>query len=189
LTCINAGELGSRLDRLPARGGGKRGDNAMFKPMSVGLLLCLMGQPATAAEERPNVVGIWKLVSYVVEIQSTGQTEPVMGQNPTGYVIFAPEGRVWFMLTGEGRKPAKTAEERAELLSTLVAYTGLYRVEGDTWITKVDVAWNPEWVGTEQRRSFKVDGDRLAVLTPWRIMPNWPERGLQRSIVSFERAK
>jgi len=151
------------------------------------VLPCLMSQPAVAGHEREKVVGIWKLVSYDVEIQSTGQIEPVMGQFPTGYVNFAPEGRVWFMLTGEGRKPAKTAEERAELLNTLVAYTGTYRVEGDKWITKVDVAWNPEWVGSEQTRSFKIEGNRLQVLTPWRIMPNWPDRGMQRSIVTFER--
>src|SRR5207249_6818262 len=41
------------------------------------------------------------------------------------------------------------------LLNTLVAYTGTYRLEGDEWITNVDVAWNPEWVGTEQKRFFK----------------------------------
>jgi hypothetical protein len=59
----------------------------------------------------------------------------------------------------------------------------------DRWITKVDVAWNPEWVGTEQARTFKVQGDRLQVLTPWRVMPNWPEKGMQRSIVTFERTE
>lgn len=52
-------------------------------------------------------------------------------------------------------------------LDTLVAYTGTYRVEGDKWITSVEVAWNPAWVGTEQSQSFKVEGDRLQVLTPW----------------------
>ena len=78
---------------------------------------------------------------------------------------------------------------RADLLNTLVAYTGIYRIEGDRWITKVDVAWNPEWVGTEQARNFKIEGDRLKVLTPWRIMPNWPEKGMSRSIVTLERAK
>ena len=143
----------------------------------------------SAADDRQQVIGFWKLVSYVVEIQATGQIEPVMGQHPTGYVNFSPEGRVMFILTGEGRKPAKTTEERAELLNTLVAYTGPYRIEGDKWITKVDVAWNPEWVGTEQARSFKIDGEQLQVLTPWRVMPNWPDKGMQRSIVTFERSK
>lgn len=149
----------------------------------------LLAFAQSAAADDGRVTGFWKLVSYVVEVQATGQIEPVMGANPTGYVNFSPEGRVMFILTGDDRKPAKTAEERGALLSTMVAYTGLYRIEGDRWITKVDVAWNPEWVGTEQARNFKIEGDRLSVLTPWRIMPNWPEKGMQRSVVTFERVK
>jgi len=151
-------------------------------------LVCLMAG-ATFADDRDRLLGIWKLVSYEVEVQTTGQKEPVMGKNPTGYVVFTPEGRVFFALTGEGRKPAKTVDDRANLLNTLVAYTGIFRLEGDKWITKVDVAWNPEWVGTEQSRIFKLDGERLQVLTPWRVMPNWADRGMTRSIVTFERSK
>jgi hypothetical protein len=162
----------------------------MFKSrlLAVLILFIVTAQPSLA-DDRAKIVGIWKLVSYEVEVQATGEKIPVMGQNPTGYVIFTPEGRVAFVLTGEGRKAAKTTEDRAELLNTLVAYTGMYRVEGDKWITKVEVAWNPEWVGTEQTRSFTVDGDRLQVVTPWRIMPNWPEKGMQRSLITFERSK
>jgi hypothetical protein len=153
------------------------------------LVLFLVAVQPSFADDRAKIIGIWKLVAYEVEIQATGQKEPVMGQNPTGYVIFAPEGRVFFVLTGEGRKAAKTIQDRAELLNSLVAYTGMYRLEGDKWITNVDVAWNPEWIDTEQTRSFRVDGERLQVLTPWRVMPNWPEKGMTRSIVTFERAK
>ncbi len=152
----------------------------------LGLLLTAV-QPSLA-EDHTQLQGVWKLVSYDVEVQSTGEKFPPMGKNPTGYVIFTPEARVWFVLTGDGRKPAKTAEGKAALLDTLVAYTGTYRVEADKWITSVDVAWNPEWVGTKQSRSFKVEGDRLQVLTPWRVMPNWPEKGMTRSIITFERA-
>ena len=152
------------------------------------VLFMIAAQPGFAIDCQ-QVQGVWKLVSYEVEIQATGQKEPLMGKNPTGYVIFTPEGRVFFVLTGEGRQAAKTDKERADLLSTLVAYTGTYRLEGDTWITKVEVAWNPEWVGTEQKRAFKVDGRSLQVFTPWRVMPNWPQKGMTRSIVTFERAQ
>jgi Lipocalin-like domain len=64
-----------------------------------------------------------------------------------------------FVLTGEGRKPPQTVQDRADLLNSMAAYTGMYRLEGDKWITQVDVAWNPEWVGTEQTRFFKLDGE------------------------------
>ena len=162
----------------------------MLKLTSFLVSLCLMAAARpSVADDAARVHGVWKLVSYDVEVQATGEKAPVMGRHPTGFVIFTPEGRALFILTGEGRKPAKTVQERADLLSTLVAYTGTYRIEGDKWITSVDVAWNPEWVGTEQTRFFKVDGDRLQVVTPWRIMPNWPEKGMQRSIVTFDRAK
>jgi len=159
-----------------------------FKQLVVLVLFVIAVQPSFA-DDRAQIQGVWKLVSYEVEIQATGKKELPMGQNPTGYVIFTPEGRVMFILTAEGRNQAKNVEERANLLGTVIAYAGTYRLEGDKWIAKVEVAWNPEWVGTEQTRSFKVDGDRLQVLTPWRIMPNWPEKGMSRSIISFERTK
>lgn len=149
---------------------------------------CLIAQ-ASLAGDGDKVVGTWKLVSYEVEVQATGQKGPVMGEKPTGYATFSPEGRVFFVLTGEARKAAKTDQERAELLNTLVAYSGTFSVEGDKWTTNVEVAWNPEWVGTKQVRDFKIDGERLTVLTPWRVMPNWADKGLTRSIVTFERSK
>jgi hypothetical protein len=132
--------------------------------------------------------GLWKLVSYEVEVQSSGEKDPVMGAHPTGYAYFTPEGRVFFLLTGEGRKAAKDAEGKAALLDTLVSYTGTVTVAGDQWTARLDTAWNPEWVGTEQTRTFKIEGTRLRVLTPWRIMPNWAKQGMTRSIVTFERA-
>jgi hypothetical protein len=168
----------------------KETENNMVKfKWLVILSLFLFAVQPSFCEDRAQVCGVWKLVSYEVEIQATGQKEHLMGKNPTGYVIFTPEGRVFFVLTGEGRKAARTVQERADLLSSLVAYTGTYRVEGDQWITRVEVAWNPEWVGTEQRRFFRVEGERLQVLTPWRVMPNWPGKGVTRSIITFARTK
>jgi hypothetical protein len=149
---------------------------------------CLTEGP-TPGGDSAKVLGVWKLVSLEIEIQGIGRTEPPMGERPAGYAVFTQQGRAFFILTGELREPATTDEERAGLLNTLVAYTGTYRVEGDKWITKVEVAWNPEWVGSEQTRFFKLDGDRLRVLSPWRVMPNWPDKGMTRSILSFDRAK
>ena len=159
-----------------------------IKLLIVQVLFVIAVQHAFAADAT-SVQGLWKLVSYEVESQTTGKKDMVMGQNPTGYVIFTPEGRVFFTFTGDGRKPGKTDKEKADLLGTLIAYTGTYRIEGDKWITKVDVAWNPEWVDTEQTRYFKIDGNRLQITTPWRIMPNWAGKGMSRSIVTLDRAK
>lgn len=151
--------------------------------------LAMLAAAPAFAEDNAKVQGAWKLVSYEVEVQSSGEIMHPMGKAPSGYVMFSPESRVWFVLTGEGRKAARTAEEKAALLDTVIAYSGKYRLEGDKWITAVDVAWNPAWVGTEQTRPFRIEGDRLQVLTPWRVMPNWAEKGMTRSIITFERTK
>lgn len=103
--------------------------------------LALLPGPALAAGDA-RLTGLWKLVSYVVEVKETGKTEPVMGEHPTGYAYFTPEGRVFFNLTGEGRKPAGDEAGRAKLLDTMVAYTGTFTTEGDSWTAKLDVAWN-----------------------------------------------
>jgi hypothetical protein len=33
------------------------------------------------------------------------------------------------------------------------------------------------------RRFFKLEGDRLHVTSTWRIMPNWADKGMQRSLL------
>ena len=152
------------------------------------LLLVILSASKSYADDSTKLKGVWRLLSYTLEYQATGRKEPIMGKKPTGYAIFTLEGRAMFVITGEGRKPQTEDKARAALLNTLVAYTGKYRIEGDKWITKVEVAWNPEWVGTEQVRLFRLDGNRLEVTTPWRIMPNWPEKGMTRSVLVFERS-
>lgn len=45
----------------------------------------------------------------------------------------------------------------------MLAYSGKYRVEGHDFITTVEVSWNEEWNGTEQRRHFRIEGDKLII--------------------------
>jgi hypothetical protein len=146
-------------------------------------------EDAVPADESSKVIGIWKLVSLESEFQTTGEREPVLGNNPSGYLILTPEGRMMAVLTGEGRKEPKTDQDRADLQRSMLAYTGMYRLEGDKWITKVDVAWHPAWVGTEQVRFFKFEGDRLHVMTAWMPDVLRPERGTGRAIMTWEREK
>ncbi len=41
--------------------------------------------------------------------------------------------------------------------------SGRYRVEGQDFVTVVEVSWNEEWNGTEQRRHFRIDSKRLLI--------------------------
>ena len=84
-------------------------------------------------QERPTtsqqVHGVWSLVTYLVEVKESDETFPPMGNNPSGYVIFTPEGRLAFTLSAEGRQAAESVEDSAGLLSSMIAYTGTYTLE------------------------------------------------------------
>ena len=134
-----------------------------------------------------SLLGIWKLVTYEVEIQETGEILYSMGKKPSGFACFTKNNHVMVTLTGDSREAASNDQERAHLLKTIVSYAGTYRIEGNEWITSVQVAWNPEWVNSEQRRKFEIQDNKLRVFTTWRVMPNWADKGMQRSILTFSK--
>ena len=59
--------------------------------------------------------------------------------------------------------PDSAEQMRAMLLSSYIAYSGPCVVdEGAGSVTlKVDAAWRPDYVGTEQKRFFRFDNGRL----------------------------
>jgi len=140
----------------------------------------------TRSGDRAPLVGLWRLRSFQREYQATGEREYPMGQSPTGYILFLPEGRMAVVITGEGRKAPTTDQDRVGLFNSLVAYTGPYRVDGDKWITTVEVSMNPAWVGTEQTRAFQINGDRLQETQPWTPRP---DNRMARAVIMYERVK
>ncbi len=113
---------------------------------------------------QPSLVGIWKLVSWQV-IGENEEPQDVFGSHPKGYLILTPEGRSMVLTTADDRTAGIGDAVRAALHKSMLAYTGMYRVEGTDFITTVDVSWNEAWNGSEQRRHFKLEGDRLLIDT------------------------
>jgi hypothetical protein len=68
----------------------------------------------------------------------------------------------------------------------MIAYTGKFRLEGDKFITKVDVAWNEGWVGTEQVRFWRVEEGKLHIISAPIPNPNVPG-GKMIGILVWER--
>lgn len=140
------------------------------------------------AELRQQIVGTWALVSVVYEDVSSRERTPVYGEHPRGIQIATPQGRWLALMTGENRPIPKTDEDRAQALKTMIAYTGRYRVEDGKVITKVEAAWNEAWVGGEQVREIKIDGDKLYIESPPMPHPNINNK-IVRVIVEWEREK
>ena len=140
------------------------------------------------AELKRQIVGTWTLVSVVYEDVASKERTPVYGEHPRGIQIATPEGRWLALMTAEGRTIPKTDADRAQALKSMIAYTGRYRVENGQVITKVEAAWNEAWVGGEQVREIKIDGDKLYIESPPMPHPNINNK-IVRVIVEWEREK
>ena len=128
----------------------------------------------------PNpLVGAWKLVSFQFESEGSGERFDAYDDHPEGFVIFT-EARVLFLLTAGDRLATAPA---GELFDCMMAYSGRYRMQGDRVITTVDSAWHPRWVGTEQARFFKHDGDTLSLMSDFLDFPKFPGQRVRGTVM------
>ena len=156
-----------------------------MRALIVAVLLLAMA-PAYAAD-KDRIVGTWKLISVMYEDQASKERTPVLGAHPRGFQIATPEGRWIAVVTADDRPVPKTDEDRAKALRTMIAYSGRYRVEDGKVITKVEVAWNEAWVGGEQVRFLRFEGDDLLhIESPPMPHPNVNDK-VVRVIVTWAR--
>jgi len=136
-----------------------------------------MGDDATA------LTGTWMLESCVMEDAQTKERTLSWGEHPNGCLVLTPDGRWIVVQTAEGRKAPHSDAERAEAFRSMLAYAGGYRVEGNTVVVTVEVAWDESWIGTEQVRNFRLDGDRLHIEAPPQAYANFGGRILRGLLV------
>ncbi len=110
-----------------------------------------------------DVMGSWRLQSFHMHDVETEQRSEPFGPAPRGTLILHPDGRMAAMIAPRDRTVAP---------QSFVAYSGRYRLEPpDRLVTAVDVSWIEAWVGTDQVRSYALEGDRLELSTPAGRMP------------------
>jgi hypothetical protein len=117
---------------------------------------------------RDRLIGTWKLVSAVREDMAGARVDQ-LGANPTGYINYAPDGRMMSIIArGDRAKPAGTRPTQAEaeaLFKNVLSYAGTYTIDGNEVTHHVDVSWNESWTGTNQTRIFQFDGEQLQLAT------------------------
>ncbi len=126
------------------------------------LVMLLAISTSVFAADSDALVGTWNLVSWQVIVENEAP-QNVFGSNPKGYLILTREGRSIVVTTADNRRGGMGDAERAALHKSMLAYSGKYRIEGSDFITVVDVSWNEDWNGTEQRRHFRIEGDKLFI--------------------------
>jgi hypothetical protein len=116
------------------------------------------------------------LITAYVVVQETGEWSDIFGSDPQGYIIVAPGGRMMALMTASGRTRASSEADTTALYKSMMAYTGKVSVDGEKFVTTVDMAWDPSWLGTEQTRYYSLDGDKLRIRTAPHDHPSYPGR-------------
>ena len=112
-------------------------------------------------EAAAGLLGVWILCSAYGERVDTKERTFHFGQNPRGVLILDAGGRMAALIT-----PSLQRDDPPPLLRQLVAYSGRYRIEPpNRFVTDVDIAWFPSWVGSAQGRNFSFKNGELHIVT------------------------
>jgi hypothetical protein len=130
------------------------------------LSVCVRAACAETPRQNP-LIGTWLLVKFV-DTPEHGNPIYAFGQKPVGYFIFSAGGHVAFSIM---RNPPDITAPTTDLdPDTCVpvwycAYFGTYTVDiaNNTWVTHVTATNSPSYLGTDQPRHFRIDGDRLII--------------------------
>jgi hypothetical protein len=129
------------------------------------VVLLIVGWPMTAGAQ--SIEGRWKLLA-AEDLRADGAVaRHPWGRSPVGSIVV--EGGSCYLQIMSSDVPAFKGttpineQMSAMLLSSYIAYSGPCTVnttEGSVTL-KVEAAWRPNYVGTEQKRFFKIDGNRM----------------------------
>lgn len=114
------------------------------------------------------IVGAWRLVSWTIEYAD--KTLHPFGESPIGSLLYSADGRMLASIAARHRShlshavPAKAPDaERLSAFDSFFSYGGDFTIEGDEVVHRVDIALNPNFVGTVQRRRMYFENEFLTL--------------------------
>ena len=132
-------------------------------------LLAATGLVSPAMAE--TLEGRWKLIS-AEDVRASGEVaRKPWGDHPVGSIVVqgGPEAAVCYLQIMSSDTPLFNGAQpvndqmKAKLLSSYIAYTGpcTYNETEGTLSLKVQAAWQPNYVGTDQKRIFHFEKGKL----------------------------
>lgn len=119
-----------------------------------------------------TVVGTWRLLSMTAREQASGNESAVWPGDAIGFLTYTSDGRMSAVLAAAARPistdSAGTAppQEQAMLFRQSIAYAGRYSLTSNGVVHHVEVAADPTWIGKDQLRFTRFEGNRLIITTP-----------------------
>jgi hypothetical protein len=161
------------------------------KRLAVLTALALFLTPATSWSEEASVIGTWRLKSFVRQIVGTAESYNQLGEHPSGFISYSPDGRMnVIFVTGDRVRPvgsSATEEDRIKLYNSMIAYAGTYTIDGNKVVHHVDISWNGTYTGTDQVRYFTIEDGTLTIKTEINKSPIDGRQGV--GILVFEKVK
>ena len=118
------------------------------------------------------LVGAWCLVAWR-RVAADGSVAYPFGSDALGRLVYTADGFMAATVARAERPPfaagdigGGTVEERAAAAEDYIAYCGRYEFDGGTVTHHIELSLFPNWTGTDQARTVRLEGDQLTLRTP-----------------------
>ncbi len=138
---------------------------------AAGLTVILLAPGAWAQGHAGPLVGTWRVVRFCDQ-DSAGVVSEPLGPAPLGYFVYAPTGQLSIQaMRTPPAGPLAGGPVRLDSLSDLrpyyFGYFGTYTITSDsTVVHHVEGGTLPNYIGTDQRRGYRIRGDTLSIGDP-----------------------
>src|SRR5690242_14621488 len=128
----------------------------------------------TGSSLRDQLIGAWKLVSYVEKPLDGSAPIYPFGKDAQGIIMYTHDGFMSAQLSVRERAPFASEdwlkgkpEEFAAAAQSYFAYTGPFQVdeEKQSLSHSMFISLFPNWIGQTQPRIVQLDGDFLTITT------------------------
>ena len=152
-------------------------------------LTCAALSAGAAEPLKQQLVGTWRVTSFVNVNERTGKTTQVFGSDPKGFFMFDAADHFSINLMRPGRpkfarRDFPTAGESRAALEGMIVMFGDYKVnESESSISLQIIGGSfPAWDKTNQKRFIAINGDELTYKNPT------PASGGGTAVVTLKRA-
>ena len=141
-----------------------------------------------------ELIGSWKLLSYIeVPIEGEDSLFP-MGKNPYGILLYSADGYMSVQIAKDERlffesndKLIATPAEMSSALAGYIAFAGRFKIDNNNAIVSymIKTSLFPNWKNTVQHRKVDFEGDNILYLKS--TEPILSNRRFVNSYMTWER--
>lgn len=121
-----------------------------------------------SGEQKKELLGKWDIVTWEQRYDDGRITYP-LGRSLAGFIRYDPDGTMVCIIADKDRPRMSGGQWNSPDGDKVCAYTGFftysgpYTVAGDIVTHHVEISLFPNWEGGDQKRRFRLEGDRREI--------------------------